>query len=81
MNIIKLIILLDGAPHRLLAGIVFKIAQYRVLIILAISSFKKKFTPAHASNMESKWVFNSGSQIDHTRSQFLTPAMKKCVVI
>ena len=59
-----------------IGAIVFKIAQSRVLIILMIQDSKRFLLPAHASNMESKSVFNSGSQIDRTRSQYLTPDLK-----
>ena len=64
------------APTSCCPGIVFKNAQYRVLIILTTKDSKTFFLCSSESKMESKGTFESRINLitlDHT---FLTPDLK-----
>ena len=57
-------------------GILLKLIQYRALILLTVKDSKTFLTPAQRFKMESKRVFNSGSQIDRTRSHIFNSRSK-----
>ena len=60
-----------GAPHSQCPGILFKNAQYRVLISLTTKDSKKFFLPAQIPKMESKRVFKyTASLWRHQASHF-----------